>query len=312
MPFVWQFPYEPPDAAALDRMRQNFPMPSEIMPYAWFMTGVDLMTWLAESASENFSAKQLTNAIHEIWTGIAFFPNAYPEVWGEWLRYLLPYAIKVMNSIDDDSWNPLLFPTTFKAIYKVFPEQIADEYSGFRDDLVYTFGTRIFPQVLSRDNPATRAPESASLQNPVFNDIWDYTNSPGMENPGNYDVFYFAMYFCLVYLNAAEIESWVESMLKIESPQWRLSILTRWLALVRGEDDDNDFKVSPPPANMAAFYEAMKRHLSHERFRTWVADIKSHQTFKTQDHYIFPISDALRTSIEQSLVDFETKFFSVE
>jgi hypothetical protein len=299
--FTWRLPYQPADSAALERMRQHFHKPSELMPFAWFMSEIEYMTWLMENPPESFSAKELSLAIREIGSGLKNFPGAYDEVWSDWLKYLLPYTLQIMNSEKDDSWDPGLLEGTFNAIIYVFPQGITEAYHGFRDDLVYTFGTRLFPQVLSRDNPA---PISASLKNPVFNDFWDYTNSPGMEKPGLYTEFYYPMCFCLKYLNRAEIETWLESLLKIESPQWYLSIMT-WCLY---KDDEAPVTTLISESQLKVFYDALSQQLTRDHFHKWMAEIRRHQTFEYSEG-TFPIADDLKQSIEQTFGDFEKAFF---
>ncbi len=296
MSFVWKIPYQPPDKAAIERMKHHFPKPSELMPYAWFMREVTFIEWLGEKAVEDISGKDLSGVFFEIWSGIESFPNVeYVGIWKEWFKYLLPHAITLMHSDKDNSSNPSLI-NTFQAFMMIYPQKIADEYPEFRDDVVYTLGTRIIPQMLSRDNPRLKSPDSPSLQNPVFNDIWDFTNSPNMEIPGMFAEFYYPMHFCLKYLNPSEMDTWVESLIKIDSPQWRLAIVTWWL---------REFY---PQISHEAFSTAMGRYLSRDLFQSWAEDIRSHQIFRTA-RFDFPISEALRTSIDQDLQRFETLFF---
>ncbi len=206
MAFKWQIPYQPPDPAALERMRRHFGIPSELMPEAWFLSGTTYIEGYDDVPPETIDADSIGYLFREIWTGIAFFPGVSPDRWKAWFRYLLPYALVLVNTRQDDSRLDRLQEGIFRAFCHIYPQQIIEEYPGFRDDVVYTLGSRIIPDLLSRDDPA---PMSASLQNPVFNDIWDFTNSPSKETPGLYEEFDLPMQFCLHYLNEAEMETWV-------------------------------------------------------------------------------------------------------
>ena len=304
--FLWNIPYQPPDSAAIERMRQHFPKPADLMPAAWFMGGVTFLKEFDTTAPEALTTDRLAYAMSEIRVGIEAFPNvSYISVWKEWFRYLLPYAIATTDSRKDEDTMFSLYCEMFKALMNIYPQQITEEYPGFRDDVVYTLGTCVIPELLSRDDPALKTPDNASLQNPVFNDIWDCTNSPGLETPGLYEEFDLPMQFCLRYLNSFEIETWVESLLKIDSPQWHLAVITWWLGRYASVATD----ASISAANSDGFTTAMTHNFTRDRFLEWAAEIKSHQTFRTLDDYTFPIGADLALVIEQALSNFEKAFF---
>lgn len=335
MAFIWQLPYRPPDSAALERMRRHFPKPSEPMPYAWFMGSISFFTGLAETPPEKLNENDLMEPFLEIAAGLTLFPQVdYVTTWKAWFKYLLPYALEIVNSKKDTSWYPPILSEMITALMSVYPQHIVEEYEGFRDDVVYSLGTRIFPQVLSRDDPH---PGDASLYNPVFNDIWDFSNTPDMEHPGTHEEFSLPIIFCLKYLRPVEIDSWVKSFVEIESPQWHLAVMTWWLAwdkflrLAQNWPQDGNIEclldeetglldrvINHYPfasiddfiahENRIAFHEALSRYLTRNIFQAWAVDIRSHQTF-VYSGGDFPISDALRTSLEQTLQNFEKTFF---
>ncbi len=264
---------------------------------------IDYLTGYAEdelaALSTEALAEALTHALHEIWTGIAFFPEVpFVNTWKAWFRYLLPYTIALINTNYKASGIYDLFEGGFKAFSNVYPDQIIEEYPGFRDDAVFTLGTRVIPEVLSRDYPSS----TTLLQHPLFNDIWYHIDDD--HEAGKYETFDLPMRFCLKYLIPAEIETWVESLLKIDSPQWRLAMITWWLQMYPEVQAD----VSMPEENLKTFVTAMKHHLTHEVFLVWATDIKSHQTFQYGEK-TFPISSSDRELIEKSLKQFKQKFF---
>ncbi|HEX3049178.1 MAG TPA: hypothetical protein VHP83_00875, partial [Aggregatilineaceae bacterium] len=133
---------------------------------------------------------------------------------------------------------------------------------------------------------------------------WDLTNSPDLELPGTFEEFALPMVFCLTYLTPPEIESWVESLLQIDSPQWYLAIMTWWLKCYPTVLDDPLISQN----NLTTFKAAATGCLSLEMFQRWAAHI---QTFQMFQHHAesFPIGDDLYTSIQQTLQNFQKEFF---
>lgn len=306
MSFSWHLIYEPPDPLALERMKAHFEKPSVPLPNAWFMTGeVTYFTPVTTTAPEALSAEELSEAIHEIDSGLRFFPESgFAADWQAWFRFLLPHSIQIVNSNTDNTFSWPLLSITHRAFLMCYPETIPDSYARFRDDVVDTLGTRALPQTLSRDDASLKLPGSASLQNSLFNDIWDLTNTPDKDLPGIDEYFHLPMLFCLKYLTPAEIDTWVVSFLNIDSDQWRLSILTWWLS--RYHDHDQDITI--PDINRDAFDAAFTGNLSRDTFLDWAARMKKHDTFHHHGETL-PIGDKLKNSINQSLQDFERVFF---
>jgi hypothetical protein len=335
MSFQWQMPNPSPDPSALQRMRQHFLLPPEPMPEAWFMSGeVNLFTWLYEMPpDELMKNRRLCEVVfREIASGLNFFPKvSYVKDWRAWFKYLLPSAI-----LHAQAWNTHVLVLALNAFMAVYPDGIIEEYSGFRQDVVYTLGTRFIPEKLSRDELPN--PNFQHVQNPVFNDLWDETGYMGMEYPGVGDEPGLAMFFCLKYLTSQEIVSWVDSIIRIKSPQWYLTVITWWLAfnqflkLVQnwpqnGKLKDyfeatelikyaslqlrsfNSFNDLIPHQNLDTFNAELSRQLTFDVFQLWAAEIRSHRTIIV-DGETYPLAEDTIRTIEDILADFEMKFFN--
>jgi len=297
------------------------------MPYAWFMGEIDFFTDIMEASTEALDAEIMMRPLRELANGLILFPMAakFVPVWKDWYKYLLPYALSApdITTIDGTLQDNLLM-----GCFSLYPQAIVEEYPGFRDDLVYTLGTRAIPVLLDRDNPRY----SDDLQNPLFNDIWDLVDSAEMEKPG--EVLGLPMLFCLKYLFPTEIPSWVQSLITIERPQWRLAIITWWLNLshfleiasnwpadgncqtlieaffTRGITKHQSFTSLDdfiPLQNLSTLHEALSRYLTRDIFQMWSADIMSHPNWVDGDTS-FPVGDSM-ANIKRSLDEFESRFY---
>src|SRR5579885_3675644 len=165
--FRWKVPNEPPDFEALARMRLHFPKPSEPMPYAWFMGDIDFMMEIMDAPPEMLDSQMILRPLSELASGIVIFHmvSQYIPVWKSWYRYLLPYALSIE---DIPTVDGLLLGNLLKGCFALYPQKIAEEYPGFRNDLVYTLGMLVVPLPIARDNMRLKD----KLKNPLFNDIW--------------------------------------------------------------------------------------------------------------------------------------------
>ncbi len=327
MAFQWQIPNQPLDPMALERMMGHFRKPKELMPEAWFMgREIFYFTWLAEEPPDTLDARVLGDAMNEIAGGNIAFPKVGP-IWNNWFRYLLPYALGRIHEYSH-VYPPLLI-STFTAFMSVYPKEITEEYKGFRNDMVYALGTRIFPQVLSLDN----------LE---YEDILAYllTNLYYGEQPVLYEEFSLPMLYGLKYLNPIEIEDWVKSIMDIKNHAWYLGFMTWWLALNNflqlardwpqsgnietilkaGYGFMSEFWITKMPfssldafipnQNLAAFQKHLSHHLTFDVFQAWFMDIVAHNTL-SHGTEIFPLSESALAIIEGILETFQQEFFHV-
>ncbi|MHB8751709.1 MAG: hypothetical protein ACYDBJ_21275, partial [Aggregatilineales bacterium] len=320
MRFSWQFPNPPLDVDALQRMRHHFVKPSQSMPEAWFMGDIRYFTWLDRIPPEELMKEdRFGHALDEIAGGVFAFPKA-KYVWKEWFKYLLPYAIAEAGNYFSYYCDPVL-SLTIPTLIAFYPDGIVEEYTGFRDDVLDTLGTRYYCRILPDDRPLV--PNAAY---PLLPDSWDFANCSGVPLPSLREDFGLAMTFCLKYLTPSEIENWVQSLISIDNPQWHLAIIRCWLAIYTfleqahcGSDDADIgrffeepgfFKVSRfahrrfgaldafiPPQNFLSLRSALSRQLTIDRFQSWAADIRSH-AMSFQDGTHFTIGEYFSSSLE--------------
>ena len=76
MSFVWK-PGTPLDEAALDRLKQHFPKPSEPPPEAWFMGNKqNYYTWVVDTDPTEVDYRSIETYLFDTSIGIKSFPNA--------------------------------------------------------------------------------------------------------------------------------------------------------------------------------------------------------------------------------------------
>jgi hypothetical protein len=300
MLLIWKLLNEAPGPAAIERMRQHFPKPNELMPIPWFM-GWDITfhETIAQESPQIVSAKIFSDALQDIAGGIRSFPEVeYVPTWIVWFKYLLPDVILRADAAENFNSSDLwLIVDGIVAFFGIYPDQIIEEYPGFREDVVATLGNRAIPSVLARQ---------AALQQdnyePLFNDIWDVTGFIDDYGFQSFSEVNSSMLFCLKYLTPTEIVDWATSLFQIDSPQWHLQLilsLSQWFSLLRlardwnSKDEDfarkiletsgllnefniprfNSFNEFIPTENVDLFNQTVLSNFSHELFRVWTSEI---------------------------------------
>lgn len=287
MSFLWKIPNPSPDNAALERMKYYFHKPSELMPVPWFMGEITYHTTLAKTPPDELNAKQLENALNDIAVGLVAFPKI-PLIWQDWFRYLLPYAIRYIDKSSDWDSKSVL-EATLIAFISVYPHQIVEEYQGFREDVIYSLGTRIFPHISSLDQ--LNLNDVSILWSPLTGDY-----------PGLTDDFNIPMLFVLKYLEPFEITTWVSSIINIENYVWHFTLIDRLLVFDKflrlAQDWPKDGVLKPlfavdglvdafcitimhfgtldkfiPQTHRLAFEKELRKHLTREVLHSWVDDI---------------------------------------
>jgi len=284
MTITWKIPADPPNPDAIARMRLHFPKPSEPMPEAWFMGKLKFFTEL----DGNSDSIYLYKALQEISSGIVLFSKVhYIPLWKEWFRYLLPDLILRANDPENlGTFFKNILTATISTFFSIYPDKITEEYSGFRDDVISTLGTRPFPY------PVVQTSDE-DLKKP--RDIWDNFDFSFHEEVEN------SILFCLKYLAPKELEVWAVSLFQIESPQWYLQLifgLSIWRNILRfaklpGETKffvSNILKKSGmlgdsgmlvfetfeqfiPVANIPIFEKIITQNLSNDLFGKWTSAI---------------------------------------
>jgi hypothetical protein len=222
---------------------------------------------LSQTSPQTLDAKEVCRALGDIAGGIFSFPEVeYVPVWKAWFKYLLPDLIlRADDPANFNSYDLWILVKAIMACFNVYPQQIDEEYPGFRDDLVATLGSRAIPQKLAREQMTQK--DEAS---PLFADIWDERQT--IENYGfvSLQEVNSSILFCLKYSTVVELAEWTASLFQIESPQWHLQLifsLTEWIPNFKSLDD------FIPAPNVTAFEQSVSTHFSFDLFRTWTDEI---------------------------------------
>ena len=210
MSFVWK-PGTPLDEAALDRLKQHFPKPSEPPPEAWFMGNKqNYYTWVVDTDPTEVDYRTAETYLQDTGGGIKYFPDLEfaQQRWRYSFHYLLPYLVQHYDKyylLED-------LVTYFMLLY---PEGIPDTYTEFRQDILDTLGSAIMRPHFWHNvdlSPFIREHDRTS---------WDaYSTvffSPIVSS---------AMYFCLKYLKPDEIKTWCESIFEINGTHWHYHLLS--------------------------------------------------------------------------------------
>lgn len=265
------------------------------MPEAWFM-GNDI--YFFESLDRDSHAKEVCRALDEIRGGINAFPKvSYIPLWKAWFRYLLPDLIVRANDLDNfNNYTTMILVKTIVTFFNIYPDEIAEEYSGFREDIVGTLGTRAIPYPLAREVIV-----KSHHSNRLFIDLWDADFTIKHYGFCSFAEANSSILFCLKYLTPKQILIWTLSLFQIESPQWYLQMifsLMAWrklLALVNAEGSNEgnlqevirsseifgdywvpkfkSFDEFISTANVQAFEQVIAEQFTFDVFRTWKDEI---------------------------------------
>jgi hypothetical protein len=317
----WKVPNTLSDRDALERMKKHFHKPTEHMHDAWFMGENNYSLWPSQvNPKDLIRDSRFGQALNEIWEGISSFPKV-KHLWKHWLLYFLPYAIAESGQYFDSTWKPIL-SLTISSIIGIFNDEIIEEYAGFRNDLIATLGTQYYSPLHFDDTP----PTLHSIY-PLHRDIWDILPDSGLPIPKLRDDFTVAMIFCLRYLNAIEFESWVQSLLRIASPQWHLAIILWWLSFHEMFNKKIHSETMPtkivssttqqfrslaafvPSSNYSIFQSTLSLCLSRKKFQEWAETIRTEAMFINDGERFF-IGEYFMNSLDGLLQEFETAFFN--
>jgi hypothetical protein len=209
-------------AEALERMRAHFPRPNEPMGEAWFISKERFFyTRLADEPVADVDADYLHNCLFEITSGTNSFGRR--EEWEQWFRFLLPDLI--LRGHERHSFTFLLEPT-ISAFKVIFWDGLEGEYAGFRDDVVGTLGRCLMREELW-DCRATHG-------RPPLGRFLRWQDEAGAIGPAGWHAgetsapLAASLFFCLNYLPAEEIPSWVASLAAVEDPYFRGALVV-WL-----------------------------------------------------------------------------------
>ncbi len=208
MDFRW-IPNKEIDRDAIERMKQHFPKPTEAPPEAWFINGEDnqrYFTELVDIPIEDIDARYLRDFLSDTGGGIKNFGRF--EEWVVWYQYLLPYLLLRIFETE-------LLDHTVTYFLNLYPDEITEEYPGFREDVLLTLAQSIMMPEFWDGN-------DLSKKRSGYEDWYEYSS-----------LLHASLFFCLKYLNSNEIASWVDSLAEIKGAFWRSQIAQYLNALNR-------------------------------------------------------------------------------
>jgi hypothetical protein len=185
---VWK-PGQGIDLAAVERMKQHFPKPTKPSFEAWFMNGeIKYVNWLTDLPVDQYDLSELENYLFDTGAGIKNF-ELYEE-WINWYLFLLPHLSLRITEGD-------LLCRTLTYFFNIYPDQIVEEYPGFRDDVL-----KVLPYYIM----STDLYENGDLA--YRDDLYQWFG----EGEKWSNALPETMFFCLKYLTPQEIAIWIESL----------------------------------------------------------------------------------------------------
>jgi hypothetical protein len=302
--YKW-IPCSGPSAEAIERMRVYFRKPSQPMGEAWFMsTERYQFTELSEKPLAEVDMYELQRCLFEIASGTSSF--GHRAEWDEWFRFLLPDLI--LQGHKTHAFDFLL-EETITAFMVLFWDELDGEYEGFRDDVLDSLGLCLMKKELWGN--CEREPGEVNYPYSLFT-AWEDSETGELElagwNAGQAnEILSASLFFCLKYIPAEEIPSWVESFTSIEDPYFRAALAV-WLlgayevmkdapakpkgieksnpriewhssfllaSSSKDERPTNDWRNFLPPENCAAFLREIHRRLTPEVLLKWADEFSA-------------------------------------
>lgn len=277
-----------PDPAAIARMTQHFAVPGVAMGESWFMAPERRR--YTRFMSEDIDAIELFEVEHlldEISSGVAFFGDGEPAgEWGAWLRFVLPRCLHRAHEPLGDSLLEALVTAFINVYWDGVDETKPAGYRGFREDALLTLGCCLMAPAL-----------------------WSERLDPGRTVPFPHRGLAYAqresalsasLFLCMRMLEAKEISDWVQSLVDIESPWWKIHFL-RWLELAwprlaspdelpgsllntrpdigwHGVSTFTRNRERPPTGFLSAqrveaFTASLRHHLTADRYLAWMDEL---------------------------------------
>lgn len=241
MKFEW-VPSKEMNWEALERMKQHFSKPTDPPYEAWFMSGINYHSHFLYYKPNDLD---LEYYFYDTCGGIRSFGRL--NEWVIWYQYFLPYVLT--DFANGKSNYQVSFMSYFINLYSRgtlnqdinipvdkqkelanidYPGGIIEEYPGFRDDILSTLAQLVMaPQFWLEDDVK---PEH--LENPEDSCDTYYAELGFYQESFNLsawqELFRVSMFFCLMYLNAQELKTWVASIAKIQGTAWHFEV-SEWI-----------------------------------------------------------------------------------
>lgn len=196
---IWM-PGQGPHPPAIDRLRAHGPRPSEPIGEPWFMGPTRAMhDELLRQPGGRADARVLASALWDIASGTTSF--GHRREWDSWFDHLLPDLVVRAG-------EHKLLECTMTSFFALYWDGIPERYREFRRDVLDTLGLSLMSQ----------APFGRSFLEEPRLDAW-------FEVPGELSA---SLCFCLKYLDQDELPGWIDSLLAIDRPGFRASLLV-WM-----------------------------------------------------------------------------------
>jgi hypothetical protein len=233
--FQWK-PKSEIDLGAIQRMRDNFPKPSQLPPKAWYGEGVH---YYAEIKPLTDSDELLKQYLSLTLSGLAGIGRL--KIWVDWFHYLLPDLIlRAAHQETSELYNNLLVYFAW-----VYSHELYEEYLGFRKDIFTTLLTTIMQK---RFWPIEKTDFMAPYWFEPIEALRPETDGGALHT---------SMYLCLIYLPTQDIAEWVESIAVIESKKWQEIILR----LLKSQDFEAGLTIlAIPSENIALFRQEIAKY----------------------------------------------------
>jgi hypothetical protein len=208
--FQWK-PNATLNRVAIERMRKNFPKPTQLPPHAWFMGSIN---YFDEIVVDEWKTSKLDYYLHDTGGGIRIFGRF--RVWVDWFLYLLPDLILRCTDEGDSS----LYESVISFCFCAYQFELFDEY----------FEHGLYPDIFSTLIQILMQPRFWA-EGDIFAPYWtDPDDELAPETRGQ--ALEASMMFCIKYLTPQDIPLWVQSIVEISGEKWREKIRS-WLRRFR-------------------------------------------------------------------------------
>lgn len=281
----WTFTWVPHQGCcpeALKRLKDHFPKPKKPYGEAWFMGDdrglfVELMGDL-----QAIELDYLHAVLQENIGGQLNFTEE--DDWSAWYNYLFP---QLLNRAHERYANEYLIEYLIQGFITHYShDDFQEPYKGFKQDCIDTLGRSL----MDADCWQGKDLIYGKILRPYIPKAADYPH--WYETSGDFSA---SLFFCLIYLEPEQIETWFESVLAIDDPFWYAQLISWFVgahSILSGEvmhPDDLPENQSPqvtwacsnyqstegrkpilPEENREVFAQNFQKQLNKQRYEDWI------------------------------------------
>lgn len=200
------------DSAALKRLREHAPKPKKSMGEAWFMGEKRKQYDVLLGKLDHVATEQIQDILEQIASGTSSF-GAFDE-WTDWYHHLLPRLLHRSN----EHYIEYTLEHLYTCFFAIYPDEtnVHGPYKKFKQDALATLG-----QVMMDDARWNGA--ELRLDRALHRGSFARNGYPLWRNvSGDLSS---SLFFCTKYLETEDFDTWLASILQIESPHWRAQLL---------------------------------------------------------------------------------------